>query len=72
MSSEWKTLRVIVELPVSTDTAFPFGETDLRWLVERLIGGAKLHSEINRNRMNPIPTGNVRVKMWSKAKRWLV
>lgn len=62
----WRTHRIIVEVPVNDKEV---GETDVRYAVEHLIGGSKLHQEIAR--MRPVMTGRVQVKMWSKAKRWL-
>lgn len=71
MAKVWKILRVVVEVPVENGASpAPFGETDLRYLVERLVA-SQIHREINRNRMTPIATGRVRVKMWSKVKQWL-
>jgi hypothetical protein len=65
----WTTHRIVVEVPV--EDGHDIGETAVRYAVEYLIGGDKLHRELNRARPNPAPTGRVRVKMWSKAKRWL-
>jgi hypothetical protein len=60
----WKTLRVVVELPVEGD----FTETDLRYLVERFVGESRMHAAINRNRSNEhlIKTGRARVMMFSR------
>lgn len=61
----WKTLRVVVELPVEGGD---FTETDLRYLVERLVGDSRMHAEINRNRPSEhlIKTGRARVMMFSR------
>jgi len=68
----WTTHRIIVEVPV--EDGHDIGETAVRYAVERLLDGNKLHIEVNRARpvWNIAPTGRVRVKMWSKAKRWLL
>jgi len=65
----WTTHRIIVEVLVENGHAI--GETDVRYAVEYLLVNG-LHREINRARVTPVPTGRVRVKMWSKAKRWLL
>lgn len=61
----WKTLRVVVELPVEGGD---FTETDLRYLVERYVGDSRMHADINRNRPNEhlIRTGRARVMMFSR------
>ena len=64
----WITHRIVVEVPVETGA---FTETDVRYAVEHLIGGDKLHRELNRAWPSPRPMGRVKVKMWSKVKRWL-
>lgn len=71
MSKVWTIHRIIVEVPV--EDGHDVGETAVRWAVEYLVGGNKLHAEINRSRPPSYvaPTGRVRVKMWSRAKKWL-
>ena len=68
MATVWKTLRVVVELPVSPTA--DYSERDLRWAVDRLIGGSKIHAEINRFRFGNatvIETGRARVKQLSRV-----
>src|SRR5262245_57658718 len=64
MSEEWKTLRIVVELRVRGD----YGETNLRWLLERMLGGSVLHQQINHFRPEGmhVETGRTRLMMWSK------
>ena len=66
MKRGWTKHRIVVEVAVDGVT-----ESDVRWAVHQLVAGDKLHREINR--VPPYrPTGHVYVKMWSKAKRWIL
>lgn len=65
MSSEWKRLRVVVEVPVQGD----YKTTDLIWDVKRAIGdftGSKLHRKMATHA--DVRTGRIDVKDYNKCR----
>jgi hypothetical protein len=60
---QWRKLRVVVEVPVRG----PYSEKDLRWDVERLVGGAKL-SASRRPVTDSTAFGSTTVKLYSMTR----
>lgn len=59
-NKNWRRVRVLVEVPVSGD----YGEKDLRYHVERLVGGAKLNMRPGEEHVH---MGRVEVKVLRPA-----